>query len=141
MTNNQENTNNLANENTSSTNNGTTEQVHYSIGRIVFVIIFLFFAIWGLVDKISDILHYEKDYSQEAYTAAKFYVNKQLKAPATADYPMYDKNFITHHNDSYTVSSYVDAENSFGVKGRLYYTVTMERDGKDWTNVNVNLRE
>lgn len=46
MTNNQENTNNLANENTSSTNNGTTEQVHYSIGRIVFVIIFLFFAIW-----------------------------------------------------------------------------------------------
>ena len=57
------------------------------------------------------------------------------------DYPMYDKNFITHHNDSYTVSSYVDAENSFGVKGRLYYTVTMERDGKDWINVNVNLRE
>ena len=54
---------------------------------------------------------------------------------------MYDKNFITHHNDSYTVLSYVDAENSFGVKGRLYYTVTMERDGKDWTNVNVNLRE
>lgn len=141
MTNNQENTNNLANENTSSTNNGTTEQVHYSIGRIVFVIIFLFFAIWGLVDKISDISHYKKDYSQEAYTAAEFYVNKQLKAPATADYPMYDKNFITHHNDSYTVSSYVDAENSFGVKGRLYYTVTMERDGKDWTNVNVNLRE
>ncbi|MFR8294096.1 MAG: hypothetical protein ACLVAU_07895 [Ruminococcus sp.] len=141
MTNNQENTNNLANENTSSTNNGTTEQVHYSIGRIVFVIIFLFFAIWGLVDKISDIASSEKDYSQEAYTAAKFYVNKQLKAPATADYPMYDKNFITHHNDSYTVSSYVDAENSFGVKGRLYYTVTMERDGKDWTNVNVNLRE
>ena len=141
MTNNQENTNNLANENTSSTNNGTTEQVHYSIGRIVFVIIFLFFAIWGLIDKISDISHYEKDYSQEAYTAAKFYVNKQLKAPATADFPMYDKNFITHHNDSYTVSSYVDAENSFGVKGRLYYTVTMERDGKDWTNVNVNLRE
>ena len=46
MTNNQENTNNLANENTSSTNNGTTEQVHYSICRIVFVIIFLFFAIW-----------------------------------------------------------------------------------------------
>lgn len=46
MTNNQENTNNLANENTSSTNNETTEQVHYSIGRIVFVIIFLFFAIW-----------------------------------------------------------------------------------------------
>ena len=83
----------------------------------------------------------EKDYSQEAYTAAKFYVNKQLKAPATADYPMYDKNFITHHNDSYTVSSYVDAENSFGVKGRLYYTVTMERDGKDWINVNVNLSE
>lgn len=95
----------------------------------------------GLIDKISDISHYEKDYSQEAYIAAKFYVNKQLKAPATADYPMYDKNFVTHHNDSYTVSAYVDAENSFGVKGRLYYTVTMERDGKDWINVNVNLRE
>lgn len=141
MTNNQENTNNLANENATSTNNETTEQVHYSIGRIVFVVIFLFFAIWGLIDKIFDISHYEKDYSQEAYIAAKFYVNKQLKAPATADYPMYDKNFVTHHNDSYTVSAYVDAENSFGVKGRLYYTVTMERDGKDWINVNVNLRE
>lgn len=36
----------------------------------------------------------KKDYSQEAYTAAKFYVNKQLKAPATADYPMYDKTLL-----------------------------------------------
>lgn len=141
MTNNQGKTDNVTNENTMSNNNEATEQVHYSIGKIIFAIILLFFFIIGLVDKISDISHYEKDYSQEAYTAAKFYVNKQLKAPATADYPMYDKNFITHHNDSYTVSSYVDAENSFGVKGRLYYTVTMERDGKDWTNVNVNLRE
>lgn len=141
MTNNQGKTDNVTNENTMSNNNEATEQVHYSIGKIIFAIILLFFFIIGLVDKISDISHYEKDYSQEAYTAAKFYVNKQLKAPATADYPMYDKNFITHHNDSYTVSSYVDAENSFGVKGRLYYTVTMERDGKDWINVNVNLRE
>lgn len=141
MTNNQGKTDNVTNENTMSNNNEATEQVHYSIGKIIFAIILLFFFIIGLVDKISDISHYEKDYSQEAYTAAKFYVNKQLKAPATADYPMYDKNFITHHDDSYTVSSYVDAENSFGVKGRLYYTVTMERDGKDWTNVNVNLRE
>jgi hypothetical protein len=141
MTNNQGKTDNVTNENTMSNNNEATEQVHYSIGKIIFAIILLFFFIIGLVDKISDISHYEKDYSQEAYTAAKFYVNKQLKAPATADYPMYDKSFITHHNDSYTVSSYVDAENSFGVKGRLYYTVTMERDGKDWTNVNVNLRE
>lgn len=141
MTNNQGKTDNVTNENTMSNNNEATEQVHYSIGKIIFAIILLFFFIIGLVDKISDISYYEKDYSQEAYTAAKFYVNKQLKAPATADYPMYDKSFITHHNDSYTVSSYVDAENSFGVKGRLYYTVTMERDGKDWTNVNVNLRE
>lgn len=141
MTNNQGKTDNVTNENTMSNNNEATEQVHYSIGKIIFAIILLFFFIIGLVDKISDISHYEKDYSQEAYTAAKFYVNKQLKAPATADYPMYDKSFITHHNDSYTVSSYVDAENSFGVEGRLYYTVTMERDGKDWTNVNVNLRE
>nr|DAN17723.1 MAG TPA: hypothetical protein [Caudoviricetes sp.] len=141
MTNNQGKTDNVTNENTMSNNNEATEQVHYSIGKIIFAIILLFFFIIGLVDKISDISHYEKDYSQEAYTAAKFYVNKQLKAPATADYPMYDKNFITHHNDSYTVSSYVDAENSFGVKGRLYYTVTMERDGKDWINVNVNLSE
>ena len=141
MTNNQGKTDNVTNENTMSNNNEATEQVHYSIVKIIFAIILLFFFIIGLVDKISDISHYEKDYSQEAYTAAKFYVNKQLKAPATADYPMYDKSFITHHNDSYTVSSYVDAENSFGVKGRLYYTVTMERDGKDWTNVNVNLRE
>lgn len=51
MTNNQENTNNLANENTSSTNNGTTEQVHYSIGRIVFVIIFLFLPFGGWLTK------------------------------------------------------------------------------------------
>lgn len=141
MTNNQGKTDNVTNENTMSNNNEATEQVHYSIGKIIFAIILLFFFIIGLVDKISDISHYEKDYSQEAYIAAKFYVNKQLKAPATADYPMYDKNFITHHDDSYTVSSYVDAENSFGVKGRLYYTVTMERDGKDWINVNVNLSE
>lgn len=141
MTNNQENTNNLANENATSTNNGTTEQVHYSIGRIAVFIVIIILFILMIIDLTSKALRYEKDYSPEAYTAAKFYVNKQLKAPATADYPMYDKNFVTHHNDSYTVSAYVDAENSFGVKGRLYYTVTMERDGKDWTNVNVNLRE
>jgi|GEM_PF-508366 len=141
MTNNQEKTGNVINEHTTSTNNETTEQIRYSIGRIVIFIIIVILFILMIIDLTSKALHYEKDYSQEAYTAAKFYVNKQLKAPATADYPIYDKNFITHHNDSYTVSSYVDAENSFGVKGRLYYTVTMERDGKDWTNVNVNLRE
>lgn len=117
------------------------EQGHLPL-KIVFVLILTALGIIIFIVKIITIcLDDNKDYSQEAYIAAKFYVNKQLKAPATADYPMYDKNFVTHHNDSYTVSAYVDAENSFGVKGRLYYTVTMERDGKDWTNVNVNLRE
>ena len=53
-------------------------------------------------------------------------VKNELKAPSTAKFPVYSSFDVnsTHRSDGkYEVSSYVDAENSFGVPIRSYFTV------------------
>lgn len=53
-------------------------------------------------------------------------VESKLKAPKTADFPVSYDNYAIHQNgDVYTVTSYVDAENSFGAKIRSNFTVEL----------------
>ena len=75
-----------------------------------------------------------------AWTMAKHYVEQQLKAPKSADFPWYDKSYVTASGNKYTVSAYVDAENSFGANVRTYFTVTMTRNGDNWENIKVTFK-
>jgi hypothetical protein len=68
------------------------------------------------------------------------FVKDTLKAPSSADFPSYgdDGTSVTETTnnmgyDSYTVSGYVDAENSFGAKLRQTWLCdTHTYDGTNW---------
>ncbi|MDO6518604.1 hypothetical protein [Zobellia uliginosa] len=67
-----------------------------------------------------------------AYAAQKF-IEKSLKAPATAKFPALFKSSVTKKSsDTYYVSSYVDSENDFGAIIRSNYVVVLKQksDGK-----------
>lgn len=80
------------------------------------------------------------DYKSDAYAVAQHYVEEKLKAPKTADFPWYDESYVTVSGNKYTVSAYVDAENSFGANVRTYFTVTMTRNGDNWENIKVTFK-
>ncbi len=78
-----------------------------------------------------------------AYVMSQEFVNRRLKAPATASYPDYRDDFVVDMgNNRYRVTAYVDAENSFGAKLRMGYTCTlMTPDGENWKCENINIEE
>ena len=65
--------------------------------------------------------------------AAEDDVKNNLKAPSTAKFPGHivesDEWIINKNGNRYTVSSYVDAQNSFGTMIRSNFTVTYEWNG------------
>lgn len=60
----------------------------------------------------------------EAFTVAEAMVKQKLKSPSTAKFCLYTEATITHDKDVYTVSGWVDAQNSFGATLRSNWTVT-----------------
>jgi hypothetical protein len=74
------------------------------------------------------------------YMTQKF-VSSRLKAPATADFqPCYEASTSPKTGGSigteYTVSSYVDSQNSFGAKIRSNYLAVVEYEGHDQWSLN-----
>lgn len=75
-----------------------------------------------------------------AYTASQWFVEKRLKAPGTADFPVYIDSFVTDlGGGKFKVESYVDAENSFGAKLRTQYTCIVRADGSGWKLEKINI--
>lgn len=102
------------------------------------VVLGIFFVI-GLVGMAAR--DKEGEDKSGAWTAAQGFVESRLKSPSTADFPWYQEEKIHYlGNDSYRVSSYVDAENSFGATMRSNYTCTVKREGERWTLVNIDMR-
>lgn len=60
----------------------------------------------------------------EAFTVAEAMVKQKLKSPSTAKFCTVSQSTITHDGDVYTVSGWVDAQNSFGATLRSNWTVT-----------------
>jgi len=59
-------------------------------------------------------------------------VKNKLKAPSTAEFPIYDESFVEQVDDThYTVNCYVDAENGFGAKLRSNYSCDIEYEYED----------
>lgn len=83
------------------------------------------------VNPVSD------DQSTMAEIMCEEFIEKRLKAPATADYtdPETSKDGAT-----YTVAGAVDSENGFGAKIRTRYVCVVRSDGDDmWTLVDLDL--
>lgn len=82
--------------------------------------------------------------SSMAYQMSKQFLNKRLKAPATADYPLdMDKQFVKYIGDStFHINSYVDSQNSFGALIRTKYYAILKYEGNDqWSLVDLTTEE
>jgi len=82
-----------------------------------------------------------------AYVMVKGFVEDRLKAPSTAEFQGvwdgfdYDRNVTYLGNQTYTIRSYVDSENSFGAKIRNHFQAKIQQTGKDnWTLKSLNFQ-
>lgn len=67
----------------------------------------------------------------EAYSMSQDFCRNNLKAPSTAKFPWVAPHVEDLGDGEYRVSSYVDAENSFGAKIRTNYICTVKYVGDD----------
>ena len=77
-----------------------------------------------------------------AHAVCAQWVRDSLKAPATADFPEYTDQGVTIAEDgsTYTVLSFVDAENGFGAMIRTsFICVTERRANGNFTLLNLSL--
>jgi len=75
----------------------------------------------------------------DAYYACQDFVDRRLKAPATADYPPLSTARVGRMGDRWTVSAYVDSENSFGAKIRDTVWCDMTRTEDGWRLDDVSI--
>lgn len=76
----------------------------------------------------DDIIGFAVAVAQEA-------VKTQLKSPSTANFPnSFEEYKISESNGTYTVISYVDADNSLGANIRVNYKVSFEIDSNGKSN-------
>ena len=77
--------------------------------------------------------HHEVD-KTEAYTTAQQFVTKKLKSPTTASFPWSPDEYTCYNKgDIWYVSSYVDAENSYGAHIRSTWMVEIQHtDDNHW---------
>ena len=76
----------------------------------------------------------EQDNSSMAFIKMQDFVKKRLKAPSTAKFPWNyrdDDTKILKEGTTYTVVSYVDAQNSFGAMLRKYYAGQIKQVSAD----------
>ncbi len=65
----------------------------------------------------------------QSWTLATHVVGESLKSPSTASFPSYNDEYVTKNDDgTYSVSAYVDAENSFGAKIRSNWSCKVSGD-------------
>ncbi len=121
----------------------TKEKKSVTKGQVIGIIIFIFFISWLFTGNETNLESVSTESAEpevaaatdsQAYIISQNYVKEVLKAPATADFPFADYSHIKNDEDTHTVASYVDSENSFGANVRSNWTVTLTYNGGDWAN-------
>lgn len=71
------------------------------------------------------------DLHNMAYTQCQYFVSKELKAPASADFPFFDFKHHEAPDNVYIIHAYVDAQNSYGAKVRSDWRCKVQYAGGD----------
>jgi hypothetical protein len=72
------------------------------------------------------------DQEENAYHNAKQLIKYKLKSPSTAEFPSsLEAKVIGVGDNTFIVSSYVDAQNSYGAMIRTYYEAEIRYNGND----------
>jgi len=109
---------------------------------IIFMIIGVLFSLLHgneLTSKSPD-----KDISLEAVKASQEYVTRKLRTPFTAKFPIPSQARVTKiENNQYTIASYVEAKNSYGILLRKNYEciVRYEPDKDRWYQVKITVEK
>lgn len=116
-------------------------------GSLIIGVIFLIigYITWPSKSASKD-KHEAEDISKldvDAYVMSEEFIKKQLKAPATADFPTGSDGRVKYLGDSvFYIDSYVDAQNSFGANLRSNYSGKIKYKGDDnWINIDLVLKE
>ena len=73
-----------------------------------------------------------EDRAFTAWAMHSLFIKNALKAPSTADFaPRAESSVETIAPNTYKITSYVDAQNSFGAKIRNHYEITLKDNGPD----------
>jgi len=108
---------------------------------VVIMLISIIVGIWSMKFKVMDEPTYTDTKGEKKTTAevmCKEIVKKNLKAPSTADFPWLAEKVTYLGDNTYEVTSYVEAENSFGVMIKTHYTCTVKSISKDkWRLINL----
>ena len=76
------------------------------------------------------------------YSVCQQFLEKKLKAPGTAEYQPLDETIHSLNGLLFTVTAYVDAQNSFGALIRRTFNCQVVYAGKDiWNLILVELNE
>lgn len=78
----------------------------------------------------------DEGFANKAFVISKDFVTKQLKSPGTADFPFSDFVFSQVRDNTITIKSYVDSQNSFGALLRTNYVIQLKLIGGEWNDVN-----
>lgn len=90
---------------------------------VVIIVFSLLFAFCSRENRDSK----TKDSPSLAYVYCKNFVENELRAPSTADFPTYNDAFVdTIGNGRYDVFAYVDAENGFGALVRTDFSCKVQ---------------
>lgn len=102
----------------------STQGVFYSDGKVE--------------NKMEDLFLTQDEWTQLVVTA-QIDVEDILKSPKSAEHPNRSDYIIKRDGENYEVTSYVDADNSFGAKIRTYYIVKYKWDGN--TDIRPTLQD
>jgi hypothetical protein len=75
----------------------------------------------------------------DAYFMSQKFVKQNLKAPSSAKFPGYKKEFSEYKDGNYVVVAYVESQNSFGAMLKQTYICEMNYKGNNnWSLIEVN---
>jgi len=78
----------------------------------------------------------DEDFARKAYVIAMSFVEQSLKSPKSADFPFLDYTYSKVENNTITIRSYVDAQNSLGAEIRNKYVIVLKLVGSEWTDIS-----
>lgn len=77
-----------------------------------------------------------EEMEDRAYIIAQSFVKDRLKSPKTAEFSFECKCEYNMSTKTYYITSFVDAQNSFGALLRMNFVCRLKFNGGDWADIN-----
>lgn len=102
------------------------------LGGVILCLAYLYF----FDNKPTTSKNQYQDEITTAFIISKEIVKTKLKAPATAEFPFVDFKYSSLGQNTYSITSYVDAQNSYGALLRNDWCVRLKYLGGDKNDIN-----